>query len=188
MGFIGKVMVLLHGALSITVLAWVVGVVTHRIDWNNPPPPEAGGKDKGPGLYDKQKTKAADYTAAVDRAYNRWTTNRNQVDVLEVERYPRRTFYATHLYMIQTGELPGTKVANPVQDIFPLAGNGYLDVRIGPNGQLDVAQAIGRKAVEVRPGVAARAIVQYERDMNKRSRTSRPPRKRAPSTWSSATS
>ena len=57
MSTIGKVLVLLHGAAAITVLAWAIGVTTNRIHWNTPP--AEGGKDTGPGLYDRQKAQAA---------------------------------------------------------------------------------------------------------------------------------
>src|SRR5207245_936984 len=69
MSTIGKVLVLLHGALSITVLAWVIGVFTNRIDWNNPP--AKAGQEGTVGLFDRQKAKAAEYNVAVDRAHAR---------------------------------------------------------------------------------------------------------------------
>src|SRR5688500_15873413 len=121
MSTIGKVLVLLHGAAAITVLAWAIGVATNRIHWNTPP--ADSGKETGPGLYDRQKAQAAEYAVAVDRSYTRWTGNLNQVLVLEAERYPRRAFYNTHLYVMQYGGLPdaGGKInplPNPVQNVL----------------------------------------------------------------------
>ena len=130
MGTLGKVLVLVHGALGLTVLAWAVGVATNRIDWNTPP--AEAGKDRGPGLYDRQKAQAAEYNVAVDRSYTRWTGNLNQVLVLEAERYPRRAYYAIHLYLIQRGK-PGAEVgprpsSSRSRTSDPCAPNGYLDV------------------------------------------------------------
>ena len=170
MSTIGKVLVLLHGALAITVLAWAIGVATNRIDWNTPP---AADKPGGPGLYDRQKALAAEYNAAVDRSHARWTGNLNQVLVLEAERYPRRAYYQLHLYVMQTGVRPDGKggfvpVPNPVQDVLnPLAPNGFIDVPRLPNGQLDMTRALARKPYEVRPGVLAKAAAQYDREMAK---------------------
>jgi hypothetical protein len=171
MSTLGKVLVLVHGALALTVLAWAVGVFTNRIDWNTPP--AAGGKETTPGLYARQEAKAKEYTAAVDRSYTRWTTNLNQVAVLEAERYPRRTYYGIVLYAMQTGTRPDGKggqvpVNPPVQDIYPYAPNGYLDVPRDPRtGILDVTRAFARKAYDVRPGIPAKAVVQYDTDMKK---------------------
>lgn len=166
MGFIGKLLVLVHGAVSLTVLAWAIGVVTNRIDWNAPPPP---GNADSPGLFAQQQAKADEYHKAIERAYTRWTTNLNQVLVLETERSPRRAYYATHLYLLESGEpnmmLGQTRIATPVQDIYPYAPNGYLDVPRDRNGNLDTTRAFARKAYEVRPGVAADSIIGYEKRM-----------------------
>jgi len=161
MSTLGKVLILLHGALSLTVLGWALGVYTQRVDFN----PPAGGKEAAQGLYARQQAQADEYKAGADRALNRWSTNLNQILVLEGERYPRRTFYATHLYLIHTGELGGKAVANPVQTM-PLAPDGYLAVP-KVNGQLDVANSINRPPVEVRTGVPAKSVVQYDREMAK---------------------
>ena len=169
MSTIGKVLVLLHGALSITVLAWAIGVATNRIDWNAPP--GEGSKDN-PGLYARQKAKADEYNTAIDRAHARWTGNLNQVLVLDAERYPRRTYYGTVLIAMQTGQRPDGKggwvpVNPPVQDIYPYAANGYLDVPRDRFGNLDYTRAFARKAYEVRPGIPAKAVVAYDTDMAK---------------------
>jgi hypothetical protein len=161
---IGKVLVLVHGALSLTVVAWALGVYTNRIDWNTPP--AAAGKETGPGLYDRQKNLAADYNASADRALARWSTNLNQVQALEAERYPRRAFYANHLNMIQTGKrLDGTAVTNPVQQM-PLDPKGYISVPM-VQGQLDVNAATSRPPVEVRPGIAGKSVAKYDDEMRK---------------------
>ncbi len=173
MSTLGKVLVLLHGALALTVLAWAVGVFTNRIDWNTPP--AEAGKESTPGLYARQKAKADEYNVAVDRSYTRWTTNLNQVAVLEAERYPRRTYYGTQLYLMQSGTPNMTlgqppnqvRIAFPVQDIYPFAGNGYLDVPRDRFGNLDMTRAFARKAYEVRPGVPAKSVIMYDTDMKK---------------------
>ena len=145
MSMIGKVLVLLHGAVAITVLAWAIGVASNRIHWNTPP--AAGGKDTGPGLYDRQKAQAAEYNVAVDRSYTRWTGNLNQVVVLEAERYPRRSFYQTHLYVMQAGGLPDGKgglapVQNPVQSVLAPGPNGFLNVQRNAQGGLDMVRTL----------------------------------------------
>lgn len=165
MSTIGKVLVLLHGALSLTVLAWAIGVMTNRIDWNNPP--AKAGADGAPGFYTRQKAKMDEYQVAVERSYTRWTGNLNQMAVLEAERYPRRAFYQVHLYMMQTGNGPnGQPVQNPVQDVLtPLAPNGFIDVPRDKNGNLDFVRAVARKPYEVRPGINADSMAGYDRRM-----------------------
>jgi len=156
MGFIGKIMVLVHGALAIAVFTWAAGVYTQRIHWNPPPPKE--GKEATPGIYDKQKAAADQYNIMTDKAYTRWSGNLNQVAVLEAERYPRRNFYQGQLELVRSGALTpgGMAVAEPVQELVP-----------APNGFLDIRNPTGRKASEVRPGVAADSIIGYERKMVK---------------------
>jgi len=174
MSTLGKVLVLVHGALALTVLAWAVGVFTNRIDWNNPPAGKPG-EESTPGLYARQEAKAKEYNAAVDRSFTRWTTNLNQVAVLEAERYPRRAYYATELYLMHSGtpnmELGqgknAVRIAFPVQDIYPYAPNGYLDVPRDRFGNLDMTRAFARKAYEVRPGIPAKSVVMYDADMAK---------------------
>jgi hypothetical protein len=152
MGTVGKVLVLLHGALSIGVLAWAVGVYTQRINWNNPP----GGAAGDEGIYAKQKAKADDYTQAANRAYTRWSGNLSQVQVLEAERYPRRAFYSGQLALVQTGTFNKMAVPNPIQQLV-----------IAPNGFLNVTQATGRPPVFVRGMEPADSIEGYERKMAK---------------------
>jgi len=157
MGFIGKFMVVVHGALAIAVFAWAGGVYTQRINWNTPPAKE--GKETTPGVFEKQKASADQFNIVVDKAYFRWSGNLNQVAVLEAERYPRRNFYQGQLELVRSGSLtPGGAAAPlpPVQDLVN-----------APNGFLDIRNPTGRKAFEVRPGVAADSIVGYERKMVK---------------------
>jgi len=169
MSTLGKVLVLLHGAISVTVLAWAIGVVSNRIDWNTPP--GEGSKDN-PGVYARQKEKAEQYNAAADRAFTRWTGNLNQVLVLEAERYPRRAFYQTHLYVMQYGVRPNEKgemvpVPNPVQNVLTLGPNGYLNVQRDQRGGLDLVRALAFPPYEVRPGVPAKSVAQYDAEMKK---------------------
>lgn len=173
MSTLGKVLVLVHGALSLTVLAWALGVFTNRIDWNTPPAKTGG--ETTPGLYARQDAKATEYNAAIDRSYTRWTTNLNQVAVLEAERYPRRGYYFLTLDLMERGK-PNTmigqapnqvRVAVPVQDIYPYAPNGYLDVPRDRFGNLDLTRAFARKAYNVRPNIAAKSVVMYDEDMTK---------------------
>lgn len=165
MSTIGKVLVLLHGALSLTVLAWVIGVFTNRIDWNNPP--AKAGVDGSPGVYAQQKAKMDEYQVGVERSYTRWTGNLTQVLVLESERYPRRAFYQVHLNMMRTGNGPnGQPIQNPVQDVLnPLAPNGFIEVPRDKNGNLDVVRAVARKPYEVRPGINADSMAGYDKKM-----------------------
>ena len=173
MSTLGKVLVLVHGALSLTVLAWAIGVFTNRIDWNNPP--AEAGKESTPGLYARQDAKATEHNAAIDRSYTRWTTNLNQVAVLEAERYPRRSYYIITLDLMERGT-PNTmigqppnqvKVAVPVQDIYPYAPNGFLDVPRDRFGNLDLTRAFARKPFYVRPNIAAQSVAMYDKEMAK---------------------
>ena len=165
MSTIGKVLVLLHGAAAITVLAWAVGVATNRIHWNSVP--AEGNKEAIQGLYDRQKALAAEYNVAVDRSYTRWTGNLNQVLVLEAERYPRRAFYQTHLYVMQTGELGGRQIPNPVQSVLAPGPTGFLNVQRNQAGQLDPVRTLAFPPFEVRPGVPAKSVAQYNQEMAK---------------------
>ena len=153
--FLGKLLVVVHAALSIGVLAWAFGVYTHRIDWNNPPA-AAGTTGTQEGIYTKQAAKATEYSDAAKRAYSRWSGNLAQVQALEAERYPRRAYYSTKIVMVQTGLLNGQPVANPVTHL-PVAPNGFLDVRDPAAGQ----------PVEVRAGVPAVSLNQYEQAIAK---------------------
>jgi len=153
MAFIGKLLVVVHSALALGVLAWAIGIYTQRIDWNTPPT-QAGKDAPPPGLFDRQKEQAAKYNAAVDKAYTRWSGNLFQVQTLENERFPRRAFYKNELEVIRTGKANANgklvAVANPVKELVT-APNGYLDIR--PNTP--------RNPVEVRPGVPADSIDGY---------------------------
>jgi hypothetical protein len=151
MGTLGRVLVIVHGALSLAVLAWAVGIYTHRIHWNAP---HGGGASKEESVFARQKAKAEEYNVAVDRAYTRWSGNLLQVQLLDRERYPRRNFYGTQLYLVQTGQLNGQNVPNPVQQLVN-----------APNGFLEIRQMTGRPAYEVRPGVPADSIAGYEKKM-----------------------
>jgi len=173
MSTLGKVLVLVHGALSLTVLAWALGVFTNRIDWNTPP--AEAGKESTPGLYARQDAKATEFNAAIDRSYTRWTTNLNQVVILEAERFPRRSYYVIKLDLMERGtpnmmigQPPNqVRVAAPVQDIYPFAPNGFLDVPRDRFGNLDLTRAFARKAYEVRPGIPAKSVAMYDAEMAK---------------------
>jgi hypothetical protein len=162
MAFIGKLLVVVHGALSLAVLAWAIGIFTNRIDWNTPP--VEAGKESSPGLYAKQEAKAKEYSEAVDKAYTRWSGNLLRVQMLEGERYPRRAFYAEQLQLVRTGELNGKPVANPVR-VLVTAPNGYLDVR--PNAQRPVFNVRDEKKTGDGTGVPSKSIAQYDREMAK---------------------
>jgi len=159
MAFIGKLLVVVHSALALGVLAWAIGIYTQRIDWNTPPT-QAGKDAPPPGLFDRQKEQAAKYGAAVDKAYTRWSGNLFQVQTLEAERFPRRAFYKNDLELIRTGRAKvndkEVAVTNPVRELV-MAPNGYLDVR--PNTP--------RNPVEVRPGVPADSIANYITKMDR---------------------
>jgi len=146
--------VIVHAALSLAVLAWAVGIFTHRIHWNAP---QGAGANKEDSIYARQKSKADEYNVAVDRAYTRWSGNLFQVQALDQERYPRRVFYGTQLYLVQTGQLNGKAVQNPVRQLVN-APNGFLDIRPGAN----------HPPFEVRPGVPADSIAGYEKKMTQR--------------------
>ncbi|HKB39686.1 MAG TPA: hypothetical protein VKD72_24835, partial [Gemmataceae bacterium] len=149
MAFLGKLLVIVCGALSIAVFAWALGIYTQRISW------QSVNKDD-PGLFDRQKEKAEDYGKAADRALNRWSGNLATVQLLEGERYPRRAFYAGQKYLIETGQFGGRDVPQPVQQL-----------QFAPNGFLDITKPVGRPPVEVRPGVAADSINGYQKKMAK---------------------
>ncbi len=156
MAFIGKLLVVVHSALSLGVLAWALAVYTQRIDWNTP---KEAPKDGQTGLFDKQKALATQYNGAVDKAYTRWSGNLFQVQVLEAERYPRREFYKNELDMIRTGRTTANgksvQSTNPVRELV-YAPNGFLDVRTA-----------NRPPVMVRPGIKADSIAGYNTKMVK---------------------
>src|SRR5262245_21125357 len=149
MGTLGRVLIILHGAASIAVLAWALGVSTQKLKW------QSVNKDD-PGRFDRQKDKPDEYSRAADRALNRWSSNYATVQQLEGERFPRRAFFEGQKFLVVNGHLGKDPVPNPVQQL-----------QNAPNGFLDIRQPVGRPPVEVRPGVAARSISQYQKDMAK---------------------
>jgi hypothetical protein len=152
--FVGKALVIIHAAMSIGVLAWAIGVAAHRIHWNNPPTPSGGTQQEG--IYAKQQAKATEYSDAAKRAYSRWSGNLGQVQQLELERYPRRAFYAQKLEMVKTGLFNKQPVQNPVQQLV-----------YAPNGYIDISKPAGGPPVEVRAGVAAVAQDSYVQALTK---------------------
>lgn len=165
MGFIGKVLVVLHGALAVAVLAWAIGVYTHRVNWNTPAT-QAGKEPPGPGLFDRQKDKAAEYNVAVDRSYTRWTTNLTQVQALENERYPRRAFYARELEFVRAGGRKDKdgRALDPVLELATDPATGFLD----PYGKVPRRPVMVREGTMAGAGaVAARSIDQYGKDIVK---------------------
>jgi len=149
---LGKVLVIVHAAMSIGVLAWAIGVYTHRVHWNKPP---EGAAEKE-GIYAKQQAKATEYSDAAKRAYTRWSGNLFQVQGLEAERYPRRTYYAKKLVMVKDGTVDGRKVADAVRHLV-----------IAPNGYLDIRDPMAGAPVEVRKGVNAKCIDDIDKDIAK---------------------
>jgi len=154
---LGKVLVIVHAAMSIGVLAWAIGVFTHRVHWNKPPE----GATEKEGIYAKQQAKATEYSDAAKRAYTRWSGNLFQVQGLEAERYPRRSYYTTKLEMVKSGTVRDAmggsrKVQDPVRHLV-----------IAPNGFLDVRDAMAGAPVEVRSGVNAKCIDDYDKDVAK---------------------
>jgi hypothetical protein len=154
---LGKVLVVVHAAMSLGVLAWAFGVSSHRIHWNDPP---AGAAEKE-GIYTKQKAKATEYSDAAKRAYTRWSGNLFQVQGLEAERYPRRSYYTTKLAMVKTGIVKDAmgverKVQDPVRHLV-----------IAPNGYLDIRDPMAGAPIEVRSGVNAKCLDDYDKDVAK---------------------
>jgi hypothetical protein len=163
MAFIGKLLIVVHGALSLAVLAWAFGIFTNRIDWNTPP--VEAGQEGSPGLYAQQDAKVKQYNEAVDKAYTRWSGNLLQVQALENERYPRRAYYAEQLQLVKGGaNAAGQRVQNPVR-VQILAPNGYLDVR--PNAQRPIFHVRDEKKTGDGTGVPAKAIDDYITQMAK---------------------
>ncbi len=157
MAFIGKLLVVLHSALSLGVLAWAVAVYTQRIDWNTPK--VDAGKEVQPGLFDRQKALAVQYNGAVDKAYTRWSGNLFQVQALEAERYPRREFYKNELDTIRTGKTTANNktvvVSDPVRELV-YGSNGFINIK-----------SPSRPPVMVRPGIKADSIAGYNTKMVK---------------------
>jgi hypothetical protein len=163
MAFIGKLLIVVHGALSLAVLAWAFGIFTNRIDWNTPP--AVAGKETTPGLYARQDAKVKEYNEAANKAYTRWSGNLSQVQLLENERYPRRAFYAEQLQLVKTGQnAAGQRVQNPVR-VQVTAPNGFLNA--APNAQRPIFLVRDEKKTGDGTGVAAKPIDQYVTEMTK---------------------
>ncbi len=151
MGNLGKVLVLVHGAVSIGLLAWAFGVYTQRIAWTT-----ASDKKDTPGIFEKQAARVKELGTTADRAYTRWSGNLARIKNLEGERYPRRTFYSIQLYMVEYGtawdaqKMAVVNVPRPVQQL-QTARNGYLDI----------TNPFNRPPVEVRPGVPLDSVAGY---------------------------
>jgi hypothetical protein len=142
MGKLGKVLVLVHGAVSIALLAWAIGIYTQRVKWTS--------TDKSdPGVFDQHTVRAAELQSGVEKSYTRWSGNLFTVLNLDNERFNRRGFYPGQLNMLVTGQFGGMDVPNPVQELVN-----------GPNGYLDIRQPTGRPAMQS-SGQNLRNITQY---------------------------
>jgi hypothetical protein len=164
MGFIGKLLVVVHGALSLAVLGWATGVFTHRIDWNNPEPKE--GQEPIAGVFAKQKERVEEYNVGVDKAFTRWSGNLAQVQVLEAERYPRRAFYAEQLELVKKGTRNGKAEADPVRVQVIDPRSGYFDIQ--PTLNRPVFYVRDEKKTGDNTGVKALSIADYEKLMGQR--------------------
>ena len=158
MALIGKLLVVLHGAASLAVLAWAFGVYTHRIDWNTPPPTKAG--PSGPGLFDRQKAQADQYSVAVDKAYTRWSGNLTTVAALEAERYPRRAFYEGQLKLVKTGKI--TQVGMDGRAVEVTVPKPVQILVFAPNGFLDIRNPVGRTPFKVREDATKKGMADVD--------------------------
>lgn len=126
MGFLGKLLVMLHSVLSLGMLTWAIGVYTQRINWKSP-------DQKDPGVFDRQKVKVDDLMIGMDRAYYRWTSSIQNVRAIEEsQRYPRREFYVANLNLVLSGRATENPmdplVASPVNTLAIDPRTGFLDV------------------------------------------------------------
>ena len=150
MGFIGKMLVMFHAVLSIGMLTWAIGVYTQKINWKS-------ADKEDPGVFDRQQAKAEDLTGAMNRAYYRWTSNYGSVRLFEDQRFPRRSYYTTHLNLVQNG--PDTAPAVLQLPIDP--ATGFLDGPFPPT----MRAKLPPRPVSAPSGANAKSIAGYEADI-----------------------
>jgi hypothetical protein len=151
MGTFGKIMVLVHGAVSIAVLSWAFGVYTQRITWTS------ADKDNL-GFFDQHQAEATVLNLKIDKAFTRWSSNAATLATLDEGqqgRQRRRAFYPAQLYLVRTGKFNGADTTPAVQQLIT-----------APNGYLEITRPTGRPAVESN-AQALRSIDSYYRDMQK---------------------
>src|SRR5579871_5376955 len=99
---LGKILVFVTLALSVTFLAWSIGLVTNRIYWHTPP---AAGGEKIVGKVDQLKSRIKELVEArsgsnpneLGGADGRWYADTFRELGDEAQRPKNRAFYANQL-------------------------------------------------------------------------------------------
>ena len=139
MGFIGKVLVLLYGTLSLFCLIIAIAIYTQQMDFVTP---KGENSKKALARIDKSIEKTNELLRANNRAYTRWIQEYDEVVRIEVEQVQRRDFYRGQLELVTTGKLEGEDVKDPVQQ---------LPERDPNTGLLAIDKATGRPPIVVKP-------------------------------------
>lgn len=160
MGTLGKMMVLVHGAIAIAVLGWAFAVYTQRIQWNTSIDKE------NLGIFEQQQTKATELNTAIDKAFTRWSGNyatnyavpiapNDKPRGLDYERQTRRAFYPGQLNLVRTGKFNKVDETPSVQLLVN-----------APNGYLNITQSTKRNPVQVN-GESLLSIATYYDNMQR---------------------
>jgi hypothetical protein len=127
----GKILVFVTLALSVTFLAWSIGLVTNRIYWHSPP---ATGGEKIIGKVDQLKDQIKKLAEArtgsnpseLGGADGRWYANTFRLQGLEAQRPKNQAFYADQLKIARTGTDTNGKAGNPPVKQVQVDANGAL--------------------------------------------------------------
>ena len=119
MGFLGKLLVILNGALSLLFLTWALGVYTNRMDWFSR---KTASGEEVQGRVERLQAQISDLATARGRAESRLKTNSQELtdpnNGPEVMRPGWLDFYDFRLNLVQTGRGPdGKEVPDPVVEI-----------------------------------------------------------------------
>lgn len=140
-----KILILLNVALSLTFVAWSLGLFMHAVPWTA----IGAGDEKLVGRIDELKEQIRGLVEARDKAEERWFAATREVLRYTQDIRARRTFYDEQLKMARTGTNLAGQAAKPAVQQLQFEG-GML-----------VLKATGRPAVAI-DGKDALSIAGYE--------------------------
>lgn len=121
---LGKWLVFINFTLSLTFLAWAIGLYTNQVNWNTPP---SDGGQRIQGMVDELTGEIKQLGEAQKSAEDRWHSAGALVRALETERPQRNAYYAALLRSAVHGDV--AQIKPPVQQL-EIAPNGGVVLKL----------------------------------------------------------